>query len=176
MLFIIIVFYLRYIIIFVTIFNLLLLYFIDSLFFFLLQAYRAKLSMLSTVSKIRGRWSLWDILRQRAFWEIACCTMAMNLEFESGFGMFKTNETQWVFFTALKMSKYQFWVLLQLQVLRCLKWEEALKQVAQAKDCMDVRVKRTFIDPLQSLQTQRAEGNCGQSEWSKWFDILWFCW
>ncbi|XP_067293314.1 endophilin-A3b isoform X2 [Pseudorasbora parva] len=29
---------------------------------------------------------------------------------------------------------------------------EALKQVAQARDSMDVRVKRTFIDPLQSLQ------------------------
>jgi len=29
---------------------------------------------------------------------------------------------------------------------------EALKQVAQARNSMDERVKRTFIDPLQSLQ------------------------
>lgn len=29
---------------------------------------------------------------------------------------------------------------------------EALKQVSQAKDSMDVRVNQTFIDPLQSIQ------------------------
>lgn len=29
---------------------------------------------------------------------------------------------------------------------------EALKQVSQAKDSMDIRVKQTFIDPLQSIQ------------------------
>lgn len=29
---------------------------------------------------------------------------------------------------------------------------EAMKQVAQARDSMDARVKQTFIDPLQSLQ------------------------
>lgn len=34
---------------------------------------------------------------------------------------------------------------------------EALKQVAQARDCMDVRVKRTFIDPLQSLQQKELK-------------------
>ncbi len=49
---------------------------------------------------------------------------------------------------------------------------EALKQVAQAKDCMDVRVKRTFIDPLQSLQHKELKEIAVSLYGVNGFDIL----
>lgn len=49
---------------------------------------------------------------------------------------------------------------------------EALKQVAQAKDCMDVRVKRTFIDPLQSLQHKELKEIAVSLNGVNGFDIL----
>ncbi|KTF76782.1 hypothetical protein cypCar_00019410, partial [Cyprinus carpio] len=102
---------------------LLLLYFIDSLWhFFVLQAYRAKLSVLNTVSKIRGQVKAVGYPQTEGILGDCMLCYGNELGAESGFG-----------FALLEMG-------------------EALKQVAQAKDCMDVRVKRTFIDPLQSLQ------------------------
>uniref|UniRef100_A0A8C2K5V8 SH3-domain GRB2-like 3b n=1 Tax=Cyprinus carpio TaxID=7962 RepID=A0A8C2K5V8_CYPCA len=85
-------------------------------------AYRAKLSMLSTVSKIRGQ--VRSVGYPQAEGILGDCMLRYGNELgaQSGFG-----------FALLEMG-------------------EALKHVAQAKDCMDVRVKRTFIDPLQSLQ------------------------
>ncbi len=81
MLFIIIVFYLRYIIIFVTIFNLLLLYFIDSLFLFSSSSIQSKAQ--HAQYSVQNPWAgeVCGISSDRGtFWEIACCTMAMNLE------------------------------------------------------------------------------------------------
>lgn len=34
---------------------------------------------------------------------------------------------------------------------------QALKQMAEVRDCMDVRVKRIFIDPLQMLQEKELK-------------------
>lgn len=34
---------------------------------------------------------------------------------------------------------------------------QALKQMAEVRDCMDVRVKRTFINPLQMLQEKELK-------------------
>ncbi|XP_043084541.1 endophilin-A3b isoform X2 [Puntigrus tetrazona] len=85
-------------------------------------AYRAKLSMLSTVSKIRGQVKSVGYPQTEGILGDSMLRYGNELGDESGFG-----------FALLEMG-------------------EALKQVAQAKDCMDVRVKRTFIDPLQSLQ------------------------
>uniref|UniRef100_A0A671N110 Endophilin-A3-like n=1 Tax=Sinocyclocheilus anshuiensis TaxID=1608454 RepID=A0A671N110_9TELE len=85
-------------------------------------AYRAKLNMLSTVSKIRGQVKSVGYPQTEGILGDCMLCYGNELGAESGFG-----------FALLEMG-------------------EALKQVAQAKDCMDVRVKRTFIDPLQSLQ------------------------
>uniref|UniRef100_A0A671ST78 Endophilin-A3-like n=1 Tax=Sinocyclocheilus anshuiensis TaxID=1608454 RepID=A0A671ST78_9TELE len=85
-------------------------------------AYRAKLSMLNTVSKIRGQVKAVGYPQTEGILGDCMQRYGNELGAESGFG-----------FALLEMG-------------------EALKQVAQAKDCMDVRVKRTFIDPLQSLQ------------------------
>ncbi len=52
---------------------------------------------------------------------------------------------------------------------------EALKQVAQAKDCMDVRVKRTFIDPLQSLQHKELKEIAVSLYGVNGVDLLGFC-
>ncbi|XP_073688086.1 endophilin-A3b isoform X3 [Garra rufa] len=85
-------------------------------------AHRAKLSMLNTVSKIRGQVKAVGYPQAEGILGDCMLRYGNELGDESGFG-----------FALLEMG-------------------EALKQVAQAKDCMDVRVKRTFIDPLQSLQ------------------------
>ncbi|XP_042571326.1 endophilin-A3-like isoform X1 [Cyprinus carpio] len=85
-------------------------------------AYRAKLSVLNTVSKIRGQVKAVGYPQTEGILGDCMLCYGNELGAESGFG-----------FALLEMG-------------------EALKQVAQAKDCMDVRVKRTFIDPLQSLQ------------------------
>lgn len=34
---------------------------------------------------------------------------------------------------------------------------QALKQVAEVRDCMDMRVKRSFINPLQMLQEKELK-------------------
>lgn len=34
---------------------------------------------------------------------------------------------------------------------------KALKQMAEVRDCMDVHVKRSFIDPLQMLQEKELK-------------------
>lgn len=52
---------------------------------------------------------------------------------------------------------------------------EALKQVAQAKDCMDDRVKRTFIDPLQSLQHNELKEIAVSLYGVNGVDLLGFC-
>ncbi|XP_026094772.1 endophilin-A3-like isoform X2 [Carassius auratus] len=85
-------------------------------------AYRAKLSMLNTVSKIRGQVKAVGYPQTEGILGDCMLRYGNELGAESGFG-----------FALLEMG-------------------ESLKQVAQAKDCMDVRVKRTFIDPLLSLQ------------------------
>lgn len=90
-------------------------------------AYRAKLSMLSTVSRIRGHVKAVGYPQTEGILGDCMLQYGSELGAESGFG-----------FALLEMG-------------------EALKQVAQARDCMDVRVKRAFIDPLQSLQQKELK-------------------
>ncbi|XP_067293313.1 endophilin-A3b isoform X1 [Pseudorasbora parva] len=85
-------------------------------------AYRAKLSMLNTVSRMRGQVKAVGYPQTEGILGDCMLHYGNELGAESGFG-----------YALLEMG-------------------EALKQVAQARDSMDVRVKRTFIDPLQSLQ------------------------
>ncbi|XP_067236675.1 endophilin-A3b isoform X2 [Chanodichthys erythropterus] len=90
-------------------------------------AYRAKLSMLNTVSKMRGQVKAGGYPQTEGILGDCMLHYGNELGAESGFG-----------YALLEMG-------------------EALKQVAQARDCMDVRVKRTFIDPLQSLQQKELK-------------------
>ncbi|XP_051739845.1 endophilin-A3b isoform X2 [Ctenopharyngodon idella] len=90
-------------------------------------AYRAKLSMLNTVSKMRGQVKASGYPQTEGILGDCMLYYGNELGAESGFG-----------YALLEMG-------------------EALKQVAQARDCMDVRVKRTFIDPLQSLQQKELK-------------------
>ncbi|KAK9952326.1 hypothetical protein ABG768_018172 [Culter alburnus] len=90
-------------------------------------AYRAKLSMLNTVSKMRGQVKAGGYPQTEGILGDCMLYYGNELGAESGFG-----------YALLEMG-------------------EALKQVAQARDCMDVRVKRTFIDPLQSLQQKELK-------------------
>lgn len=85
-------------------------------------AHRAKLSMLNTVSRMRGQVKTVGYPQTEGILGDCMLHYGNELGAESGFG-----------YALLEMG-------------------EALKQVAQARDSMDVRVKRTFIDPLQSLQ------------------------
>ncbi|XP_065147931.1 endophilin-A3b isoform X1 [Paramisgurnus dabryanus] len=85
-------------------------------------AYRAKLSMLSTVSKIRGKVKTVGYPQTESILGSCMQHYGNKLGVETGFG-YALTETG-----------------------------EALKQVAQARDNMDIRVKQTFIDPLQSIQ------------------------
>ncbi|TRY56138.1 hypothetical protein DNTS_015261 [Danionella cerebrum] len=85
-------------------------------------AYRAKLNVLSTVSKMRGQAKVVGYPQTEGILGESMLHYGTQLGTESGFG-----------FALLEMG-------------------EALKQVAQARDSMDARVKRAFIDPLLSLQ------------------------
>lgn len=64
--------------------------------------------MLGTVSKIRGQVKSVGYPQTEGILGDCMLRYGNELGVESGFGMFKTNETQWLYFTALKMSKYQF--------------------------------------------------------------------
>ncbi|XP_051975665.1 endophilin-A3b [Xyrauchen texanus] len=90
-------------------------------------AYRAKLSMLNTVSRIRGQMKAVGYPQTEGILGDCMLRYGCDLGIESGFG-----------FALIEMG-------------------EALKQVAQARDCMDIRVKQTFIDPLQSLQDKELK-------------------
>ncbi|XP_039502841.1 endophilin-A3b [Pimephales promelas] len=85
-------------------------------------AYRAKLSMLNTVSRMRGQVKTVGYPQTEGILGDCMLHYGNELGAESGFG-----------YALFEMG-------------------EALKQVAQARNSMDERVKRTFIDPLQSLQ------------------------
>ncbi|XP_077066910.1 endophilin-A3b isoform X2 [Siphateles boraxobius] len=85
-------------------------------------AYRAKLSMLNTVSRMRGQVKAVGYPQTEGILGDCMLHYGNELGAESGFG-----------YALFEMG-------------------EALKQVAHARDSMDARVKRTFIVPLQSLQ------------------------
>ncbi|XP_077066911.1 endophilin-A3b isoform X3 [Siphateles boraxobius] len=86
------------------------------------SAYRAKLSMLNTVSRMRGQVKAVGYPQTEGILGDCMLHYGNELGAESGFG-----------YALFEMG-------------------EALKQVAHARDSMDARVKRTFIVPLQSLQ------------------------
>lgn len=113
--------------------------------------------MLNTVSKMRGKVKAGGYPQTEGILGECMLHYGNELGAESGFGMFKKpNEAQWCF---LLLYKCQNPVLNFATIVgyALLEMGEALKQVAQAKDCMDVRVKRTFIDPLQSLQQKELK-------------------
>ncbi|KAA0701476.1 Endophilin-A3 Endophilin-3 SH3 domain-containing GRB2-like protein 3 SH3p13 [Triplophysa tibetana] len=85
-------------------------------------AYRAQLSMLNAVAKIRGKGKTIGYPQTEDILGDCMLHYGSELGAASGFG-----------FALTEMG-------------------EALKQVSQAKDSMDVRVNQTFIDPLQSIQ------------------------
>ncbi|KAM9376137.1 endophilin-A3-like [Pholidichthys leucotaenia] len=85
-------------------------------------AYRAKLSMLHTVSRIRGQGKATGYPQTEGMLGDCMMRYSQELGAQSEFG------------AALAGVG------------------EALQQVAQAKDTLDVTVKRAFIDPLQNLQ------------------------
>ncbi|KAM7003364.1 endophilin-A3b [Tautogolabrus adspersus] len=85
-------------------------------------AYRAKLSMLNTMSRIRGQGRSVGYPQTEGILGDCMCQYGQELGATSEFG------------GALSGVG------------------EALQQVAQARDALDVNVKRSFIDPLQELQ------------------------
>lgn len=97
------------------------------------------------------------IHRQRAFWEIACCTMAMSLELSLVLVCLRNRMKYNNVFLLLYKCQNPVLSFATIVGYALLEMGEALKQVAQARDCMDVRVKRTFIDPLQSLQQKELK-------------------
>lgn len=74
-----------------------------------------------------------------------------------------------IFYSNVKIPVLSFATIVGFALLEM---GEALKQVAQAKDCMDVRVKRTFIDPLQSLQYKELKEIAVSLYGVNGFDIL----
>ncbi|XP_062276735.1 endophilin-A3b [Scomber scombrus] len=84
-------------------------------------AYRAKLSMLNTMSRIRGQGKLLGYPQTEGTLGECMAHYGQELGHTSEFGGALANAG------------------------------EALQEVAQARDALDVNVKRTFIDPLQDL-------------------------
>ncbi|XP_066505496.1 endophilin-A3b [Hoplias malabaricus] len=84
-------------------------------------AYRAKLSMLNTVSRIRGQVKTVGYPQTEGMLGDSMLRYGSELGIESAFGCALVDMGQ------------------------------ALKQMAQVRDCLDVRVKHSFIDPLQTL-------------------------
>ncbi|XP_072519171.1 endophilin-A3b isoform X1 [Salminus brasiliensis] len=85
-------------------------------------AYRAKLSMLNTMSRIRGQVKTVGYPQTEGMLGDCMLRYGSELGIESAFGCALVDMGQ------------------------------ALKQMAQVRDCLDVRVKHSFIDPLQILQ------------------------
>ncbi|XP_007238150.1 endophilin-A3b isoform X1 [Astyanax mexicanus] len=90
-------------------------------------AYRAKLSMLNTVSRIRGQVKTVGYPQTEGMLGDCMLRYGSELGIESAFGCALVDMGQ------------------------------ALKQMAQIRDCLDVRVKHSFIDPLQTLQDKELK-------------------
>uniref|UniRef100_A0A667XSH9 SH3-domain GRB2-like 3b n=1 Tax=Myripristis murdjan TaxID=586833 RepID=A0A667XSH9_9TELE len=87
-------------------------------------AYRAKLSMLNTMSRIRGQGRSVGYPQTEGMLGDCMLRYGQELGPASGFGGALTDTG------------------------------EALQQVSQAKDALDIKVKHTFIDPLQDLHNR----------------------
>ncbi|KAI5105377.1 endophilin-A3, partial [Silurus meridionalis] len=90
-------------------------------------AYRAKLSMLNKVSRIRGNARSAGYPQTEGILGDCMLIYGAQLGVESAFGNALVDMGQ------------------------------ALKQMAEVRDCMDVRVKHSFIDPLQMLQEKELK-------------------
>ncbi|XP_053487111.1 endophilin-A3b [Ictalurus furcatus] len=90
-------------------------------------AYRAKLSMLTKMSRIRGNVRPVGYPQTEGILGDCMLIYGNELGVESAFGSALVDMGQ------------------------------ALKQMAEVRDCMDVRVKRTFINPLQMLQEKELK-------------------
>lgn len=90
-------------------------------------AYRAKLSMLNTVSRIRGQVKTVGYPQTEGTLGDCMLRYGSELGIESAFGCALVDMGQ------------------------------TLKQMAQIRDCLDVRVKHSFIDPLQTLQDKELK-------------------
>ncbi|KAI4895548.1 hypothetical protein NFI96_022533 [Prochilodus magdalenae] len=90
-------------------------------------AYRAKLSVLNTVSRIRGQMKTVGYPQTEGILGDCMLRYGSELGYESAFGCSLADMGQ------------------------------ALKQMAQVRDCLDVRVKHSFIDPLQALQDKELK-------------------
>ncbi|KAM3870054.1 endophilin-A3-like [Diretmus argenteus] len=90
-------------------------------------AYRAKLSMLSTVSRIRGQEKTTGYPQTEGMLGDCMSHYGQELGAASGFGGALAN------------------------------MGDALQEVGQARDTLDINVKRTFIDPLQELHNKELK-------------------
>ncbi|XP_076877632.1 endophilin-A3b isoform X2 [Brachyhypopomus gauderio] len=90
-------------------------------------AYRAKVSMLSTVSRIRGQVKMTGYPQTEGMLGDCMLHYGSELGMESAFGC-----------ALVDMG-------------------HALRDMAKIRDCLDVRVKQSFIDPLQILQNKELK-------------------